>query len=134
GLAVFAEYLTGGLTNERLRIIAARVIAVRHMLMGFSFVDTFHMLVSQYHFEEESAFQMTMRVYRGGGLTKDAVYLQGLIELIEYIKDGHDITLLTIGKIRRDYLPIIEDLIQRGFLNPPKIKPQFLTGLYPDKM
>ena len=68
------------------------------------FVDTFSLLVDQYKFEEYAAFQMTMRVYRGGGLTKDALYLQGLIELVSYIKDGHDIALLTMGKIRKDYI------------------------------
>lgn len=134
GLAVFAEYLTGGLTNERLRTIAARVIAVRYMLMGYSFVETFQLLVDQYHFEEEASFLIAMRVHRGGGLTKDAVYLQGLIELIEYIKEGNDLNLLTIGKIRRDYLPIIQDLIQRGFLNSPTITPRYLSKTYHQKI
>src|SRR5690606_13084216 len=32
GLAVLSEYLVGGLTNDRLRILAGRVIAVQHML------------------------------------------------------------------------------------------------------
>ncbi|HMR20282.1 MAG TPA: flavohemoglobin expression-modulating QEGLA motif protein, partial [Sphingobacterium sp.] len=134
GLAVFAEYLVGGLTNERLRILAARVVAVRHMLMGNSFVDTFHLLVDQYRFQTQTAFTITMRVYRGGGLTKDALYLQGLMELIEYIRDGNDITLLTIGKIRKDYLPIIRDLIQRGYMQPPRIRPRYLNTEYSSKL
>lgn len=130
GLAVFAEYLVGGLNNERLRILAARVVAVRHMLMANSFVETFHLLVDQYSFKEQTAFTITMRVYRGGGLTKDALYLQGLMELIEYIREGNDIGLLTVGKIRKDYLPIIRDLIQRGYMHPPRIKPRYLNQEY----
>lgn len=127
GLAVLSEYLVGGLTNDRLRILAARVVAVRHMLMGYKFIDTFHLLVEKYHFAHEESFTICMRIYRGGGLTKDAVYLQGLIELIEYIRSGEDIALLTIGKIRKDYLPIIQDLIQRGYMKPPIIKPRYLS-------
>ncbi|TJY66059.1 DUF1704 domain-containing protein [Sphingobacterium alkalisoli] len=127
GLAVFAEYLIGGLTNDRLRIIAGRVIAVRHMLMGHSFIETFSMLSEEYEFANQTAFQMTMRVYRGGGLTKDALYLQGLIELIQYLKEGKDIRLLTIGKIREDYLPIVQDLTQRGILRPPALVPRYLS-------
>lgn len=134
GLAVMAEHLVGGLNNSRLRILAARVIAVRHMLMENSFVKTFHLLVDQYHLPEHSAFTITMRVYRGGGLTKDALYLQGLIELITYIKEGNDINLLTVGKIRRDYLPIVEDLIQKGYMNAPKITPTFLSGKYSESI
>jgi uncharacterized protein (TIGR02421 family) len=134
GLAVFAEYLVDGLNNERLRILAARVIAVRHMLMGSSFVETFHILVDQHNFREQTAFTITMRVYRGGGLTKDALYLQGLIELIEYIREGNDISLLTIGKIRKDYLPIIRDLIQRGYMQPPRIKPRYLSETYSSRL
>ncbi|TCV19948.1 uncharacterized protein (TIGR02421 family) [Sphingobacterium alimentarium] len=130
GLAVFSEYMVDGLSNERLKILAARVICVRHMLMGNSFVDTFSLLVEQYDFSEDVAFHITMRVYRGGGLTKDAVYLQGLIELIEYLRKGNDINILTIGKIRKDYIPIIQDLIQRGYLRQPAVRPRYLSEAY----
>lgn len=134
GLAVLAEYLVGGLTNERLRILAGRVIAVRHMLLGHSFVDTFDMLHEEYHFSTSTAFTMTMRVYRSGGLTKDTAYLQGFKELIQYIQEGKDLNLLTIGKIREDYLPIVQDLIQRGVLRPPLVKPRFLQAPYIEKL
>jgi len=134
GLAVFAEYMVDGLNNERLRILAARVICVRHMLMGNSFIDTFSMLVEQYDFTDEIAFLITMRVYRGGGLTKDAVYLQGLIELLEYLRAGNDINILTIGKIRKDYIPIIQDLIQRGYLRSPAIIPRYLSDVYSSRL
>lgn len=134
GLAVFAEYMVDGLNNERLRILAARVICVRHMLMGNSFIDTFSMLVEQYDFADDIAFLITMRVYRGGGLTKDAVYLQGLIELLEYLRAGNDINILTIGKIRKDYIPIIQDLIQRGYLRSPAITPRYLSDVYSSRL
>jgi len=134
GLAVLAEYLIGGLTNERLRILAGRVIAVRNMVMGNSFLDTFTLLHEEYNFSLYTAYTMTMRVYRAGGLTKDAVYLQGFIELIRYIQDGKDLNILTIGKIREDYLPIISDLVQRGILRKPLLKPRYLESPYADKL
>jgi len=130
GLAVFSEYLSGGLTNDRLRILAARVIAVNHMITGNPFVDTFFLLTDKYQFKPETAFHITMRVYRGGGLTKDAVYLKGLLNLIEYIKQGKDLAPLLIGKIRQDYIPVINELTFRGLLSKIPIKPRYLTTPY----
>lgn len=132
GLAVLAEYLVGGLTNNRLRILAGRVVAVYHMQQGNTFLDTFALLVDKYQFLPETAFQMTMRVFRSGGLTKDALYLSGLIELINYIKSGRDLSLLTMGKIREDYIPIVEELMLKGVLNAPVLTPKYLTSPYKD--
>lgn len=133
GLAVLSEYIVNGLNNDRLRIIAARVIAVHHMLLGNTFTDTFDMLVDQYLFLPETAFNLTMRVYRGGGLTKDALYLKGIIELLNYIKEGNEVDLLMMGKIRKDYLPIIKDLLQRGVLIPPAVIPRYMSADYKPK-
>lgn len=133
GLAVLSEYIVGGLNNNRLRIIAARVIAVQHMLLGNSFTECFTLLVDQFGFRPESAFQIVMRVYRGGGLTKDALYLKGIMELIQYLHEGHNVHLLMMGKIRKDYLPIIKDLLQREILIPPAITPRYLFPEYLEK-
>ncbi|HEY4652979.1 MAG TPA: tyrosine/phenylalanine carboxypeptidase domain-containing protein [Cyclobacteriaceae bacterium] len=130
GLAVLAEYISGGLTNSRLRTLAARVVAVNHLIAGYSFVDTFYLLIEKYQFKPESAFSITMRVYRGGGFTKDAVYLKGLLNLLTYIREGNDITPLLIGKIRQDYLPIVEELVYRRVLKPIPIMPRYLEDDY----
>lgn len=130
GLAVFAEYLSGGLTNERLRILAARVVAVQHMIKGNRFPDTFDMLAEKYGFDLPTAFNISMRVYRGGGLTKDAVYLKGLMNLLEYLKKGNDIAPLLIGKIRQDYIPVVNELTYRGLLAKIPIKPRYLKPPY----
>lgn len=134
GLAVLSEYISGGLTNQRMRILAARVVAVHHMLAGNSFADTFDMLTDKYSFKHEAAFHVTMRVYRGGGLTKDAVYLKGLLNVIEYVKQGKDIAQLLVGKIRQDYLPIIEELMHRQLLKPSPLRPKFLEKPYIGKI
>ena len=130
GLAVFSEYMVNELSGDRLRIIAARVVAVHHMLAGHNFSDTFFLLVDHYHFTEEIAFHICTRVYRGGGLTKDALYLKGLMSIITYIREGRELSPLLIGKIREDYIPIVEELTQRGLLNNPILKPRYLAEPY----
>lgn len=130
GLAVFSEYLTGGLTPNRLRTIAARVIAVQQLISGSSFVDTFFLLVDKYGFDNKAAFTITMRVYRGGGLTKDAVYLKGLLNIISYLKKGKSLEPLLIGKIRQDYIPVVQELIHRQILTKIPIKPRYLDDTY----
>ena len=54
GLAVFAEYLVGGMTSTRLRLIAARVVACAAMLEGASFQETFLSLVREHGFARKA--------------------------------------------------------------------------------
>ncbi|MCJ8163748.1 DUF1704 domain-containing protein [Pontibacter sp. E15-1] len=126
GLAVLSEWLVGGLDHERMRILAARVLTVYHLTKGASFTDNFWRLKDQYKFDDEAAFDVTMRVHRGGGLTKDAVYLRGLVHLLDYLQKGNELEPLLIGKIRQDYIPIVQELIYRKVLRPVPIKPRYL--------
>lgn len=134
GLAVLSEYMIGELTSDRLRILAARVVAVAHMSLGNTFIDTFFLLNEHYRFDSKTAYQIAMRVYRAGGLTKDALYLKGLIELINYVKAGKDIDLLLMGKIREDYIPIVQELMIKGLLRAPILKPRYLQQPYLDRL
>jgi uncharacterized protein (TIGR02421 family) len=126
GIAVLAEYLTGGLTVERMQLLAARVIAVDSMLNEHDFVKTFELLTDRYHFKKKQAFRITTRVYRSGGITKDAVYLKGLHLLVHYLNEGNPLEPLLIGKIKQSYLPVINELIERKILKPIRIKPRYL--------
>lgn len=134
GLAVMAEFLMGGLNRERIRILAARVVAVDSMAKGNPFTDTFFLLKEKYHFTAEKAFHICTRVYRGGGLTKDAVYLRGFTHLIEYVRHNQDLSSLLMGKIRQDYLPVVEELTHRSLLNKPPLKPRFLEKPFVDQL
>ncbi len=129
GLAVLAEYLVGGLSIGRLRTLAARVVAVKSMLEGADFIQTFRLLHKEWDFEAEAAFSLTARIYRGGGLTKDAVYLKGLIELLKYLSSGGKLEPLLIGKIRQDYIPFIEELMNRKILRPSPLRPRYFSNL-----
>ncbi len=126
GLAVFVEYLVGGLTAGRLRVLAARVQAVAALLDGATFVDTFRLLRDEYGFSERMAFLVTMRVFRGGGLTKDSVYLRGLTTVIEYLARGGRLDTLFIGKIATVHASVIEELQRRQVLAPPPFRPSYL--------
>jgi uncharacterized protein (TIGR02421 family) len=126
GLAVMAEYVAGGLSQARLRQLAARVVAVKHLTDGASFVETFRALVRECGFSQRVAFTITMRVYRGGGLTKDVVYLRGLQTMLQYMNQGGDLEPLLIGKIAAEHVPIIRELQFRQVLRPPPLRPRYL--------
>lgn len=125
GLAVLAEYLVGGLTRTRLRILAARVLAAKSILEGATFIDSFRLLC-RYGFSPKPAFTITLRIYRGGGLIKDCIYLRGFQSILQYINDGGDLERLYVGKIAFKHLPIIDELESRKVLSPVKLRPRFL--------
>ncbi len=121
GLAVFAEHCTGGLSRPRLRQIAGRVLAVKSVLDGDSFLNTFKVLHDEHEFNMRTAFFMAMRSHRGGGFTKDIVYLRGLRFVIGHLLEGHDIVPLLAGKVSHDHLDVIEELTHRGLIRSPKV-------------
>lgn len=125
GLAVLAEIGCGGLTAARLRQLAARVITVHRMVDGASFTECFDHLVGA-GFGPGSAFTTTMRVFRSGGFTKDAVYLRGLTDLLDHLDGGGDLSLLWLGKFSLRDLALVSDLWQRGILTEPRVCPRWL--------
>lgn len=127
GLAVFAEYLVGGLTRTRMRTLAARVVGVSWMLDDATFIEAFSRLESDFAFDHRTAFNIALRVYRGGGLTKDAIYLKGLADLLAYFQGGGSIEPLLIGKMAAEHVSVIEELRWRKVLSPPPLRPRFLT-------
>lgn len=126
GLAVLAEYLSGGLTRMRMRMLAARVVAVKMLLGGASYLDVYRCLNKEYRFGSKLAYNLVTRVFRSGGFTKDAVYLRGLIWLLEYLKGGGDLSTLYVGKMPQIHLPLIRELIWRRVIAKPVIIPRYL--------
>ena len=70
GIAVLTEYLVGGLTTTRLRLLAGRVIAASNLIDGATFIDTFRELNEKFDFTQRIAYIITARIYRGGGSNK----------------------------------------------------------------
>ncbi|MDO9415938.1 flavohemoglobin expression-modulating QEGLA motif protein [Pararhizobium sp.] len=128
GLAVFAEYLAGGMTRQRLRLIAARVVACHAMLEGAPFRDVFASLVRDHGFREAAAFNLVLRLYRGGGLAKDAIYLRGLMQLLHHIGAGGSLEPFWMGKIAASHFTVMQELSARGLLKMPAIRPDFLDS------
>ncbi len=126
GLAVLAEYLSGGLTLPRLQLLAGRVVAVHNICEGASFVECFHSLRDDQGFRPFTAFNMTMRVYRGGGYTKDMIYLRGFIELLDYLSREEEMELLYCGKIAMGHLHLLRELRWRDVLKPLALTPRYL--------
>jgi uncharacterized protein (TIGR02421 family) len=126
GLAVLAEIACGGLTAFRLRQLAGRVITVHRLIGGATFTEAHEALVAD-GFPATSAFTTVMRVYRSGGMTKDAVYLRGLVELLEHLGGGGRLDLLWLGKFSLRDLPLVGELRERGALRPPRVLPRYLS-------
>ncbi len=126
GLAVFSEYMSGCLTINRLKELAYRVIAVDSLHKGYHFADTFDLLFSQYKLNRDIAFAITLRVHRGGGFTKDHLYLSGIKKVYDYAKGGKDLDVLLTGKVSLEYIETIKKLQDLGLAIPSK----YITDSY----
>lgn len=127
GLGVFAEWAVGGLTRARLRLLAARVIAVDAMTDGAGFIEVYRILRREHGFSGHAAFLITARVFRSGGLAKDAIYLRGFKAVLDMVAGGQSLDLYWYGKIDRRHLPVVGELAERGILHKPALVPEFLA-------
>jgi uncharacterized protein (TIGR02421 family) len=126
GLGVFAEWAVGGLSRTRMRLLAARVVAVDAMQHGAEFMDTYRLLKNEFGFSLAGAFSIATRVHRSGGLAKDAIYLEGFRTVIDYVAEGGALMPFWLGKISRADMPVIQELLQRGLVRAPKFLPAYL--------
>ena len=125
GLAVVAEYLAGYLPPKRLRILAARVVATALAAERQSVEEIFNCLAEEHHLSPEDAFDTAVRAKRGGGLSKDALYLKGVIEVLAYFKQGGKLDTLLIGKYDLKHREQIEQLLNEGIIKPAALIPKF---------
>ncbi|MBW3578637.1 MAG: DUF1704 domain-containing protein [Actinobacteria bacterium] len=126
GLAVVAEHAVGGLTPGRLALLAGRVIAVDTVVSGATFVETWRRLHHGHGFTATVAFTIAMRVHRAGGLTKDTIYLRGLVDLLAHLAGGGSLDALLVGKLPLAAVPVVDELRARQVLRPPRVRPRWL--------
>ena len=126
GLAVFSEYMSGNLTVKRLKELAYRVLAVDSLAKGYSFSRTFRMLHNGYDLNREEAFYISVRAHRGGGFTKDYLYLTGLKKIYDYHQEGKDLGLLLSGKVSLEFVEEIKYMLY----NNTAIYPKHITKSY----
>lgn len=125
-LGVLAEHLSGGMRPARLRVLAYRVVAAHLRSEGAGFRETFDRL-TEVGCGRRTAFTTTMRAYRSGGMTKDAIYLPGLARLLDHLSSGGELEPLFIGKISFDSIPLVAELRERRVLVEPPLTPRFLS-------
>ncbi len=120
GLAILSEILSGNITLERLKKIALRVLVTDMMCNGATFNDVFNFLYNDHQINTDEAFTITTRVFRGGGLTKDYLYLSGLVKIMKFWKDGNDLSPLMVGKTSLSFYDLIFEMIEREMVSRPK--------------
>ncbi|MEO1010802.1 MAG: flavohemoglobin expression-modulating QEGLA motif protein [Bacteroidota bacterium] len=114
GLSVFSEYMCGALTLTRLKELAYRVLASDSLIKGYRFSDTFDLIHNQYKLNKNDAFSITLRAHRGGGFTKDRLYLSGLKKIYDRHLQEKPMDILLTGKVSLDYEGVIGKLIKKG--------------------
>jgi len=133
GLAILSEYLSGNITMNRLQILALRVLTIEKLFQGYDFKQTFSFLMDTNMLNETQAFYMAARIFRGGGFTKDHLYLQGFKDILKYYNENNSIENLLIGKTSLKYKDVIEEMIERKIFLPPQYKTRsFLRPVEPN--
>ncbi|MDC0337920.1 flavohemoglobin expression-modulating QEGLA motif protein [Flavobacteriales bacterium] len=123
GLAILAEYLSGNITMKRLKKLAYRVIVVDMMCSGADFVECFYFLTTTHNLEENDAYSLVTRIFRGGGFTKDYLYLSGFVKILRFWEEGNSLVPLLVGKTSLRFYNTIEEMMERDMIQ----KPQFIT-------
>ncbi|MFT4344139.1 MAG: tyrosine/phenylalanine carboxypeptidase domain-containing protein [Candidatus Woesearchaeota archaeon] len=121
GLAAYNELRAGLMTNSILRNYAGRVLAISYAREG-DFNYTYTKLRT--YFTKHFAWKLALRAKRGvpqnqkGAYTKDAVYLRGLISVLQFSLEN-DITPLYVGKIGLQHIALLDKI--------PNIEPKIFT-------
>ncbi|GAB5399488.1 MAG: flavohemoglobin expression-modulating QEGLA motif protein [Aureisphaera sp.] len=118
GLAVFSEYMSGCLTLYRLKELSYRVLAIDSLRKGGNFCDTFDLLHNQYKLNREEAYNITLRAHRGGGFTKDYLYLTGLKKVYNYYQTNKNLDALLSGKVAIEQIEMVKDWQKEGIAEP----------------
>jgi len=127
GLAILNEYHSGNMTLDRLKKLALRVLAVKEMLKYGDFRHTYSFLHEEHNLNPNDAFKLTLRVHRGGGFTKDYLYLSGVSQALDLHK-SNDLKNLYVGKTGFKYLNIINEMVDRQLIEPPTFFPEYLSS------
>ncbi len=123
GLAILSEVLSGNITLSRLKKIAFRVIITDMMCSGANFIECFNYLVNDHAVPSNDAYTIVTRIFRGGGFTKDYLYLSGFVEIMRFWKNDNDLSPLLVGKTSIEFYDTIEEMIGREMIE----KPRFIT-------
>jgi uncharacterized protein (TIGR02421 family) len=139
GLAIFFEMYAHSLSQHRFMALCDRVHAVKLAEDGASFIDLYRWYRERAPSPME-AFLLTQRVFRGsrlqGGypLTKDVVYLSGLLGVYNFlriaVKNQNRLLVesLVCGRVALEDLPAIAWMRSKGIIEAPKFTPWWLDN------
>lgn len=140
GIAVMAELITNSIDITRLRRIALRVLAVKQAMDGADFIEIFKFFLDAGQSEEESV-RSAQRIFRGGDMrggiafTKDAVYLQGMLEVHTFmrlaIRDNRPGLLRNLfsGRLTMADTLRLDPMFESGWLRPPVYLPTWASDM-----
>jgi len=120
GLAILSEYLSGNITMKRLKKIAYRVIIVDMMCSGANFMECYNYLYQNYLHDPNEAFNIVTRIFRGGGFTKDYLYLTGFVKILRFWEKENGLDPLLTGKTSLGFYNTIREMIERDMIVAPK--------------
>jgi hypothetical protein len=124
GVSLYLEAALGLMCSERLRTLAARVLATRCLHQGASFGETARELHDSYGLSAELAILTSERAYRGGGVARDAGYLAGFLRVRAALAAGHaTLDELRSGRVSLEQLPLLRTLERQGFVRPALYRP-----------
>ena len=83
-------------------------MAADSLRKGFNFCDTFDLLHNQYKLNREEAYNISLRAHRGGGFTKDYMYLTGLKKVYDSFYKKESLNPLLTGKVSLEHTHIVE--------------------------
>lgn len=124
GLAMLSEYLSGNLNLSRLKALAHRMMAVHMMVRNYDFSRTYKALTDDFGLTQDDAFNLTVRVYRGGGFTKDYLYLTGLRKVMSLYQAGIDLQPLFVGKTSIAFIDTLKEMLDRDIVSKPVYLPK----------
>jgi uncharacterized protein (TIGR02421 family) len=128
-LGVFSEIANRVFYEGRAATLCARVVAVDAMAGGMRYYDVFAMLIEEHGLDQQAAYTICQRVFRGGGFTKDWLYLSKLEELVRYWASGKDMGLLLLGKVTLEEVDTVRELVEERTLRPPRYLPEYLEEI-----
>lgn len=123
GLAVYFEKKKKVMSMTREKEINLRVLAVHYAGCGSSFRQVYDQM-KKYIRDTNKCWEITYRVFRGGGFFKDHVYLMGYEMVKEYFNKGGKLEDLYVGRIGLKHVKTCKKLLRKGVLKPPKFLPE----------
>lgn len=134
GLAILSEYLSGNITLKRLKKIALRVVITDMMCNGADFIECFNFLTNHHQVGSNDAYTIVTRIFRGGGFTKDYLYLSGFVKILKLWHSNVSLKPLLVGKTSLDFYDTIAEMIDREvILSPEHITKSITTPTINDK-